>query len=133
LIFKKHPASNIQRLSFHEQCSIDFVLKNYAQLRAPSDSSPLVYETSALTQEGYCEKRENNYKPIGKMIVGKHEMSLRFIIAHICIVNALPVHYCILHRSSVIILVQYGSQFIFNLSRAELYIDVSNKRIQIEK
>jgi hypothetical protein len=48
--------------------------KTQQQLRAPS-----VYETSALTQEGYCEERENNYKPIGKMIVGKHEMSLRFI------------------------------------------------------
>jgi hypothetical protein len=34
-------------------------------------------------EEGYCEKRENNYKPIGKIIVGKHEMSLRFISSYL--------------------------------------------------
>jgi hypothetical protein len=48
-------------------------------------------------EEGYCEKRENNYKPIWKMIVGKHEMSLRFIIAHICIVIGLYYQYITLY------------------------------------
>jgi hypothetical protein len=69
------------------------------------------------------------------MIVGKHEndeMALRFMISsYLCSNWLTSILLYTPYTSSVIILRHYGSHFIFSLSRAELYIYVSNKPAEI--
>ena len=142
-----------------ERYRFEIVLKRYAQLRAPSDNwtpEPLVYKTSALTTELVRHLTTTDFLSVCILLVKLYWTTKRVIVkkwkttinqyevwslentkwlwgslAHICIVIALQLHYCILHRSSVIIMRHYGSHFIFSLSRAELYISVSNKPAEI--
>ena len=65
------------------------------------------------------------------MIVGKHEMALRFIRSYLYSNWLTSTLMYTPYRSSVIILVHYGSHFIFSLSSAELYIYVANKPAEI--
>jgi hypothetical protein len=37
--------------------------------------SPIIFNY----EDGFCDEKENNYKPLSNMIVVKHEMAARFI------------------------------------------------------